>query len=79
MGLSQAVADVLGVGLVVTVITYATPVVGELVAKQVALRDPEAIAVKVAPAMHLLAKISLPVFVPKTSTILVMKSAKDGA
>lgn len=59
-GLSAGVAHLLGVGLVVTVITYATLIVGELVPKQVALRDPEAIAVKVAPAMALLATISLP-------------------
>lgn len=63
LGLSQAVADVLGVGMVVTIITYATLIVGELVPKQVALRDPEIIAVKVAPAMDLLARISLPLVV----------------
>ena len=63
IGLSQSMSDVLGIGLVVTVITYATLIVGELVPKQVALRDPEAIAVKVAPAMDLLAKISLPLVV----------------
>lgn len=59
-GLSDALAHLLGVGLVVTAITYATLIVGELVPKQVALRDPEAIAVKVAPAMTLLARLSLP-------------------
>lgn len=60
LGLSPRVADVVGVGIVVTVITYATLIVGELVPKQVALRDPERIAVKVAPAMDWLARISLP-------------------
>lgn len=55
--------DIIGFGLVVTLITYATLIVGELVPKQLALRDPEAVAVKVAPAMALLAKISLPVVV----------------
>ncbi|MBR0826574.1 HlyC/CorC family transporter [Bradyrhizobium manausense] len=60
LGLSSGAADIVGVGIVVTVITYATLIVGELVPKQVALRDPESIAVKVAPAMELLAKISLP-------------------
>lgn len=60
LGLSQGAADIVGVGIVVSVITYATLIVGELVPKQVALRDPESIAVKVAPAMELLAKISLP-------------------
>lgn len=60
LGLSQGVADAVGVGLVVTLITYASLIIGELVPKQIALRDPEAVAVKVAPAMVLLAKISSP-------------------
>jgi putative hemolysin len=60
LGLKQGVADAVGVGLVVGIITYASLIVGELVPKQIALRDPEAVAVKVAPAMMLLAKISLP-------------------
>jgi len=59
-GLSPAVAETIGVGVVVTVITYASLIIGELVPKQIALRDPEAVAVRVAPAMVLLAKISLP-------------------
>lgn len=59
-GLSKGVADAAGVGLVVGIITYASLIVGELVPKQIALRDPEAVAVKVAPAMMLLAKFSLP-------------------
>jgi len=60
LGLSPGIADAVGVGLVVSVITYASLIVGELVPKQIALRDPEAIAVKVAPAMTLMAKLSLP-------------------
>ena len=59
-GLSQGLADAIGVGVVVSVITYASLIVGELVPKQIALRDPEAVAVRVAPAMMLLAKASLP-------------------
>jgi putative hemolysin len=59
-GLSQGLADAIGVGIVVGVITYASLIVGELVPKQIALRDPEAVAVRVAPAMMLLAKASLP-------------------
>lgn len=59
-GLSQTVSNAIGVGAVVTLITYASLIVGELVPKQIALRDPEAVAVKVAPAMVVLAKISLP-------------------
>lgn len=63
LGLPPSVADIVGVGLVVTVITYATLIVGELVPKQVALHHPERIAVKVAPAMDWLARISLPLVV----------------
>ncbi|MDB5547168.1 MAG: DNA-binding protein [Tardiphaga sp.] len=59
-GMSKGVADTLGVGIVVSIITYASLIIGELVPKQIALRDPEAVAVRVAPAMVLLAKISLP-------------------
>lgn len=60
-GVSSGVADALGVGAVVGFITYASLIVGELVPKQIALRDPEAVAAKVAPAMTLLAKVSSPV------------------
>ena len=42
------------------VITYASLIIGELVPKQIALRNPEAVAVKVAPTMTLLAKASYP-------------------
>src|SRR5215212_2213354 len=59
-GWSQGVAEAIGVGIVVTVITYASLIIGELVPKQIALRDPESVAVRVAPAMMLLAKVSLP-------------------
>lgn len=59
-GLSQGVADAVGVGAVVTVITYASLIIGELVPKQIALRDPESVAVRVAPYMTVLATISLP-------------------
>ena len=73
LGLSAGIADIVGVGLVVTVITYATLIVGELVPKQVALRDPESIAVRVAPAMHVLAKVSLPlVFLLDVSGKLIL-------
>jgi putative hemolysin len=48
-GLSQGLADTIGVVIVVSVITYASLIIGELVPKQIALRDPEAVAVKVAP------------------------------
>ena len=59
-GWSQGVAHAIGVGTVVTVITYASLIIGELVPKQIALRDPESVAVRVAPFLTLLAKISAP-------------------
>jgi putative hemolysin len=59
-GLSENVADWLGVGSVVVAITYLSLIVGELVPKQVALRAPEAVAVRVAPAMALLSRFALP-------------------
>lgn len=59
-GVPQGAADIAGVGIVVTLITYASLIVGELVPKQIALRNPEVIALKVAPAMTVLARLSLP-------------------
>lgn len=60
LGVRDGLADALGVGIVVALITYVSLVAGELVPKQIALRDPEGIAVKVAPAMTWLARIALP-------------------
>lgn len=61
IGMPPGWAEAIGVGVVVTAITYGSLIIGELVPKQIALRNPEAVAVKVAPAMTLLAKISSPV------------------
>ena len=60
LGLPVDAAEAVGVGLVVAVITYFSLVIGELVPKQIALRDPEGIAVRVAPAMMAIAKIGSP-------------------
>ncbi|WP_332682368.1 hemolysin family protein [Bosea sp. (in: a-proteobacteria)] len=59
-GLSGAAADGLGVGIVVVAITYLSLIIGELVPKQIALRDPERVAARVAPTMALLAKVGSP-------------------
>jgi putative hemolysin len=59
-GASRAAAETIGVGSVVAAITYASLVVGELVPKQIALRDPERIAASVAPIMSVLATIASP-------------------
>lgn len=59
-GLSDGLADALGVGSVVVGITYLSLIVGELVPKQIALRNPERVATRVAPAMVWLSRIALP-------------------
>lgn len=61
IGVAGSVADVLGVGVVVVVITYISLILGELVPKQIALRDPEGVASRVAPGMKLLAAIGSPI------------------
>ncbi|MBQ2261002.1 MAG: HlyC/CorC family transporter [Loktanella sp.] len=59
-GLSPAVAQPLGVGSVVVAITYLSLIVGELVPKQIALRAPEQVAVRVAPMMRIIARVAAP-------------------
>ena len=73
LGLRPSLAEPLGVGAVIAVITYASLIVGELVPKQVALRNPESIAVKVAPAMTVLSRMAAPlVWLLDTSSRLVL-------
>jgi putative hemolysin len=60
-GIDPGMARPLGVGVVVVIITYLSLIVGELVPKQVALRDPERIASLVAPTMRFIAAAAAPV------------------
>ncbi|MCB6176920.1 hemolysin family protein [Rhodobacter sp. Har01] len=60
-GMDAEWAARLGVGFVVVVITYFSLIVGELVPKQLALRNPEAVAIRMAPAMQVLSVVSSPV------------------
>src|SRR5438552_16200400 len=60
LGMSKAWAEPLGLGVVVAVITYFSLILGELVPKQLALRNAERIACMVAPAMIWLARIGAP-------------------
>jgi len=53
-------ADGLAFGCVVAVVTYLSLIIGELVPKQLALRNPERMAIRVARPMLLLAKICGP-------------------
>ena len=50
-GVPASLAQPLGMGGVVVAITYLSLIVGELVPKQIALSNPEAIAARVAPTM----------------------------
>jgi putative hemolysin len=59
-GLAENVAEPVAYGLVVTLITYLSLIIGELVPKQIALRNPERIACMSAPAMTLLSRIASP-------------------
>lgn len=60
VGMTPAAAEALGVGSVVVAITYFSLIIGELVPKQLALRNAEGMAVKVAPAMTVIARIASP-------------------
>ena len=53
-------AATVGVGGVVVTLTYLSLIVGELVPKQLALRNPEGLAMRVAPAMALLSRVAAP-------------------
>ena len=60
LGLPKGWADTLGYTLVIGVITYLSVIIGELVPKHLALRNPEGIACAVAPGMRLVARAALP-------------------
>lgn len=59
-GYSASVSQALGFGGVVVLITYLSLIIGELVPKQIALRDPERIAAAVAPTMVILSRLASP-------------------
>src|SRR5215207_6503794 len=56
----QPYSEVIGVGIVVTLVTYFSLVVGELVPKRLALNNAEAIASSVAPLMEFVSRIARP-------------------
>nr|WP_255613570.1 hemolysin family protein [Pseudogemmobacter faecipullorum] len=60
-GMDAVWAGRIGVGGAVVAITYFSLIVGELVPKQIALRNPEGVAAKVAPMMTLLSVVAAPV------------------
>lgn len=60
-GMGAPLARTLGVGGVVVAITYLSLVIGELVPKQIALRAPEAAAVRIAPLLTVISVVAAPV------------------
>ena len=60
LGLDAETAEAVGFGLVIVFTTFASLVIGELVPKQFALRNPEAIAAIVARPMGWLSKLTAP-------------------
>src|SRR5919109_1853156 len=70
----QPYSEAIGVGIVVTVITYFSLVIGEMVPKRLALNNAERIATSVAPIMQFVATIARPfVSLLSASTELVVR------
>ncbi|MGE0237859.1 MAG: hemolysin family protein [Parvibaculaceae bacterium] len=61
LGMSRGWAEPLGLGLVVAIITYLSLIIGELVPKQIALRNAERIACVVAPFMTIMSQVASPI------------------
>ncbi|MCA0257017.1 MAG: hemolysin family protein [Proteobacteria bacterium] len=71
-GVPERGAGPLGYGIVISIITYLSVVVGELVPKHVALSNPERIACVVAPGMQVLSRVGAPaVWLLNASTQLI--------
>jgi putative hemolysin len=58
--MDPATAQTVGFSIVIVITTYLSLIIGELVPKQFALRNPEAIAVVMARPMNLLSKVTAP-------------------
>lgn len=73
-------ASTLGVGGVVVAITYVSLIVGELVPKQLALRNAEGVAIRMAPAMTFLSVIGAPLvwFLDKSGKVLLWLLGQRG-
>ena len=72
LGVDPDTADTLGVGLVIVLVTYINLVIGELVPKQLALRNPEPVAIVLARPMQMLSKLTAPLvwLLDKTSAAI---------
>jgi putative hemolysin len=79
LGIPRAVADPAGFGLVIGFVTYLSIVIGELVPKRFALRNPETIACLVAPPMTLISRVCAPlVWLLDASTNLIFRLLGQG-
>lgn len=83
-GMDAELAQTLGVGGVVVALTYLSLIVGELVPKQLALKNPEAVAIRVAPSMVILSKAAAPVvwfldISGRAILLLLGQSGNDGS
>jgi putative hemolysin len=73
-GMSRDAAEIFGLGTVIVAITYLSLIIGELVPKNLALRNPEGIACAVAPMMTQLARVGSPlVWLLDNSTKIVLR------
>lgn len=73
-GLPKDVAEAVGYGAVITIVTYLSVIIGELVPKQLALKHTERIACAVAPFMYGVSKVAGPlVWLLDTSTKVIFK------
>ncbi|GGF57364.1 hemolysin [Paracoccus acridae] len=79
-GLSPALAQTLGVGGVVVLITYLSLIVGELVPKQIALRSPEGVAVRISPLILFISRIAAPIvwILDKSGNIVLRLLGQSG-
>lgn len=79
-GMDPDWASTLGVGGVVVAITYVSLIVGELVPKQMALRNAEGVAIRMAPAMTFLSVIGAPLvwFLDKSGKVLLWLLGQRG-
>ncbi|MBL9050310.1 MAG: HlyC/CorC family transporter [Tabrizicola sp.] len=80
-GVAPDWAATLGVGGVVVAITYVSLIVGELVPKQLALRNAEGIAIRMAPAMIFLSVVGAPLvwFLDRSGRMLLWLLGQRGA
>ena len=79
-GVDPEWASTLGVGGGVVAITYVSLIVGELVPKQLALRNAEGVAIRMAPAMTFLSVIGAPLvwFLDKSGKVLLWLLGQRG-